>query len=132
MDTPLPARSRTWAFLPTACAIHCVLTPLLVAVLPIMQFGEVVEPGFLAVSVLIGAVESRSGYRVHNRLAVALMVFAGVLVWLGSLLGLFLPWLPEPVTSAAGGLTIAAALYWNGRLRHTKECKTECSCPAPH
>ena len=132
MDTRLESRSRAWALLPTACAIHCILTPLLVAALPIMQFGDVVEPAFLALSLVIGTVEARSGFRVHGRLAVGVAVLIGALVWSASLSGLLLPWLPEPITSASGGLMIAAALYWNGQLRHRLECATDCSCPAPH
>ncbi len=132
MNTSAEPRSRSWAFLPAACAIHCVLTPIFVAVLPIMQFGEVIEPGLLAVSMVIGAVEARSGLRVHGRWAVGVAVALGASIWSASLLGAFLPSIPEPLSSAVGGLTIAAALFWNGQLRHKRECAEECSCPVPH
>lgn len=97
-----------------------------------MQFGEVIEPVFLAISVVIGVVETRSGMRIHGTWQVGAAVVVGAAVWTASLIGVFLPWVPEPITSAAGGLTIAAALFWNGQLRHERECATECSCPAPH
>lgn len=126
------ARSSAWALLPTACAIHCILTPLLVAVLPVMQFAHVAEPGLLAVSAVIAGVETRSGHRVHGVWVVTGLALVGAAIWALSIAEVFLAWAPEPLTSAAGGLTIAAALFWNGRLRHRKECATECSCPAPH
>ena len=130
--TSTSRRSKVWALLPTACAIHCLLAPVLVAALPLIHIGEVIEPFLLAISVVIGGLESRSGFRVHRRWQVGAVVVLGASVWAASLMGLFLPWAPEPFTSAAGGLLVAAALFWNGRLRHALECAQECSCPAPH
>lgn len=132
MDTSLSNRSRVWALLPTACAIHCILTPVFVAALPMLRFGETIEPMLMVFSVFIGAWEASNGHRVHKRWTVGALVMLGGIIWAGSIAGRFEEMFPEAFTSAAGGILVALALFWNGHLRHQVECKDDCACPAPH
>lgn len=125
-------RSKAWALLPTACAIHCLVTPIAVAILPFFGWLDTIEPALFGISAVIGATEARSGTQVHGRMAVWIPVVLGIFLWGAELAEVVeAPWL-ETGMAVAGGLLIAGGLFWNGRLRHRVECARECACPAPH
>jgi len=112
--------------------VHCLVTPVIVAVLPLFGWFEALEPALFALSGGIGLWEARSGARVHGRAIVWLPVLLGIASWVGALLvhG-HNPWI-EGALAALGGILVGGALFWNGRLRHRIECATQCACPAPH
>ena len=134
--TPTDARVRTtpqWVatWLPAACAVHCVLTPVLVGLFPALALSHRWEGVLLASSLALAQWPLRSGSRLHGDRRVRALVFAGAALWAASILGLFAP-LPETLVSPISGLTMAAALVWNGRLIHRARCRTTCGCPLPH
>lgn len=127
-----PGPVHGWAgLLPTLCAMHCLVTPALIAVFPFVHFLETVEPVLYAASLVLASWAVGSGFRRHRNPAVWLPTLAGALIWGASIAGFLQP-LPESVTDVAGGLLLAAGVFWSGRLRHRSVCDAQCSCPAPH
>ena len=65
-----------------ACLLHCLFTPLLVSVLPLFGLGLLAGGGFHAVFavgvMLAAAVALIPGFRVHRRVSVPALGFAGV------------------------------------------------------
>lgn len=120
-------RSKVLSLLPLVCAVHCVLTPALVALMPAAGPTPAVEWLLLAASVAVAIRGLRRGARFYRRSVVWAVSGLGAAIWTLSLLGVFEP-LPEPITSALGGLTLAAGLFWNGRLSHRRGCR-DCGCP---
>ena len=113
--------------LPTICAVHCLVTPLLASTLPFFAATHALEGWLLAVSAVLTVAALATSWRLHGRWAVLWMTVAGFAVWGLSVAGLLAP-LPEAATSPMGGLLVAGALFWNGRLRHQAACGP-CSCP---
>lgn len=134
-DSPVaatPSAGHTWAtVLPTLCAIHCLVTPALIALFPFMHFLKSVEPVLFSVSLVLAGWAVGSGYRRHRDVRVWIPTVVGAVVWGTSIAGFLSP-LPEGLTDVAGGLLLAAGVYWSGQLRHRSVCNTDCSCPAPH
>ncbi len=64
------------------CAVHCIATGMLVAVLPLLGasalLGETVERGFLAVAVVMGTFSIGVGLRAHRQRAPAVLLLAGL------------------------------------------------------
>jgi MerC mercury resistance protein len=116
-----------WAtLLPAACAIHCTITPLLAVALPVLALSHKLEWLLLASAVVLAGISLRITWPTHRRVGVLVMAFSGLAVWAAAVLGWLAP-LPEPVMSPLGGLTLAGALFWNGRLRHEAACN-DCGC----
>lgn len=120
-------RSSLLALLPFMCAVHCVVTPVLVAFVPVLGVSSWAEWCLLAISVAAAMFALGRGTRSHRNGIVRVLAGNGVAIWALSLLGVFEP-MPETLTSPVGGLVLAAALFWNGRLSHRHECG-ECGCP---
>lgn len=114
--------------LPTICAVHCVVAPVLVSTLPFVAATHALEGWLLAASAALAVASLATSWRLHGRRAVWLIAAAGFAVWITSVAGWLEP-LPEAATSPLGGLLVAGALFWNGRLRHQAACGP-CSCPA--
>ena len=114
--------------LPTICAVHCLVTPVLVSVLPFFAATHAFENWLLAASALLAVASLATSWRLHGRSAVWLVAAVGFGVWSTSVAGWLEP-LPEAVMSPVGGLLVASALFWNGRLRHQAACGS-CACPA--
>lgn len=117
-----PGRASGLAgFAAAACGVHCLLTPALLVLAPALALPEAAEGWLLLVTVVVGGGIVLSGCRVHRRAAVSLVLLVGAGVWAASLQGWLSP-LPEAVTSPAGSLTAASALFWNARLLHRCGC----------
>lgn len=116
------ARRIDWATaLPAACAVHCALTPLAVLALPFVAISVKAEAVLLGLAIVLASVSFAATWGSHARVSVLGLAALGALIWALSLVGLFEP-LPETVTDGIGGLVLAAALFWNGRLRHESVC----------
>jgi MerC mercury resistance protein len=120
-------RPFDWAtVLPAACAIHCTVTPLLAVSLPVLALSHRLEWLLLASAVVLAGFSLRITWPTHRRMGVLFLAGFGLLMWGTALLGWLEP-LPEPLMSPLGGLTMAGALLWNGRLRHKAACN-DCGC----
>lgn len=123
------SRVGRWAqWLSIGCAIHCMAMPLLVAVLPIIGMGflldERVETVVVLASLGLGAVSLYWGFRSHRNVSVlAVLGAAGVLILAGRLaVGTQL----ETALTVAGVLILAAGQFLNRRLSRS------CGCGCAH
>jgi hypothetical protein len=131
----MPARALRHslaAAAPLLCAIHCVATPLLVAVLPAFAMGHTAELTMFAVTVVLATWAVRSGTVVHRHPGPALVAGLGVSSWGGQLFDA-LPTFGGELGIALAALFTAAGLVWNARLRHSAsaECCDCVSCGHP-
>jgi hypothetical protein len=105
----------------TLCAVHCVLTPILAAAVPVIAVARSVEWWALAVTVGIGGGVTFLGPTWKDR-RVATLLTVGALIWLLSLLEIFEP-LPEWLTSSGGALVFASGMLLSAKLCRTGECE---------
>lgn len=106
------------------CALHCALTPALLAAIPSLGlskwFGRGFEIGFVSFVTALGLFSLLWGYRRHRAFrALALLLLGLVTLWAG----VWVPLLHEPpvihaVVMTVGGLLVSAAHIWNLRLNH--------------
>ena len=125
----MPARAirhSLAAAAPLLCAIHCVATPLLVAVMPAFAMGHTAEVVMLAASVVLVGWATWSGTLVHRHVGPALVAGLGLSLWGGQLFGA-LPAVGGELGIALAALLTAAGLMWNARLRHSAT-EIGCSC----
>lgn len=118
------------AIVPLLCVVHCLATPLLVVVAPVLAVSESLEWAGLVLAAAVGVYAGVAGVRVHGRWLVWLPMLAGLGLWTMGLLG-WVPGAPEWATTAVGAGALAAALIWEGRLRHRVECPA-CGSGAAH
>jgi hypothetical protein len=112
---------HSWALAaPLVCAIHCISAPLVVALLPAVAPSETTEWVLLAVAVVFGVWVLSQGTRQHGRVVLWIPATAGLMVWAMSLAALFEP-LPEVVTTVAGSLLVAGAIYGNAHWSRNSE-----------
>lgn len=114
------------AVLGFACAIHCILVPLALGVLPALGLGFLADEGvdhtIVGVATVFAAIAAFIGWRTHHERRI-------VLAFAGSIGLLFLAHaagehsLGARMISVAGGLGLAAAHLWNTRRSRT------CSLP---
>ena len=116
----LASGSRLAAFAAACCGLHCALTPFLVAMAPALALSEGVERVVWVGTVFLGAVILVLGPARKNA-AVVLAFVGGCALWAASLAGWLEP-LPEPVTSAAGSLTLAGALVQSAHICQAGAC----------
>ena len=114
----LASGSRLTACAAAWCSLHCALTPFLIVVAPALALTESVERGVWVGNVFLGAVMLALGPARRNA-AVVLTFAGGAALWAASLAGWLEP-LPETVTSAAGSLALAGALW-----RSARECEAD-------
>lgn len=115
---------RATAFLSAACAIHCLLMPLVIALLPLVGTSGVVLGGtteaLLSSLVLVsGSATLLLGYRRHRDGRVAALISACLVLylvghahegaWFGSAL------------AVVAGLGLAGASFWSARLGHAHD-----------
>lgn len=100
---------------PLLCAVHCLVTPILITVAPILAPGGWAEWSLLALTAAGGTIALGAGARTHGDLRSAGLVAVGLLVWIASLLHVFHP-LAGELTTAAAASTVALGLIWNSRL----------------
>ena len=116
---PSAVPPRSWVpALPILCAVHCLVTPVVLAASPLLALGAGVEWSLLGLTVFLGALALATGLRAHGSRLPALLIVSGIAVWAGSLLGV--PGsVPEDVTTPVSALVAATGLVWNARLsRH--------------
>jgi hypothetical protein len=117
---------RITGFLSAACAVHCLLMPLVIASLPLVGTSGVALSGTteLALSGLVlvsGTASLVLGYRRHRDLRVA--------AFIGACLALYLighareaAWYGTAL-SVVAGLGLAAASFWSARLGHMHDAQ---------
>lgn len=135
------ALDRLGASLSFACAIHCALQPLLLALLPLIGLGflldERLESIFLACSILLASATVISGWRHHRQpQALPLLGAAVVLIIASRLPGLAFAEVPLAVSGALG--IMSAHLYnlrlhrrMHGEHRHADHAQAHVACEAP-
>ncbi len=116
-------RHSVSAVAPFLCAIHCVLTPLLVAVVPSLGHHPTVEYTLFGATTLLAIWALRGGWRIHGDPRPALASALGLALWGGALAVGH----SEFLVGGAALLT-ASGLLWNGRRRHLAE---DVACPCP-
>ena len=116
----LASGSRLTACAAAWCGLHCALTPFLVAVAPALALSEGVERAVWVGTVLLGAAMLVLGPARTNA-AVILGFAGGTALWGASLAGWLEP-LSETVTSAAGSLILAGALFQSARVCQAGAC----------
>lgn len=127
MLDPFVRRPLAWASAaPLLCALHCIATPLVVLTAPSFAPDPRAEAALLIGTAVVSVVASAVGVREHGGGAVLIPVLTGLLLWVFSLRGAFLP-LPEGATTALASLLVAGGLLWNARRRHRAVCP-ECGC----
>lgn len=127
------AAGMTASFL---CVMHCVASPVIAMVVPVIALNEGATHGVLALAVLsFGLLALVPGYRRHGRHVLIALGALGVLLIWGSML------LPESLASEtletgltmAGGVIMVVAHLYNIRLcracRHCSGDSVTDSCP---
>jgi len=101
------------------CALHCLLTPLLLASVPAFatSFGdmEFLHPLFIMLALPIAIISMRSGVKVHARRMPAILVTAGLALMVSALAFEEIRWLEASITSL-GSLCVLIAHLSNNRL----------------
>lgn len=126
MTVPLRRRllDRLGAYGSLACAVHCALLPVLIALLPSLGLaflaGDSFERGFVIFATLLGLFSVVWGYRRHGAVrALGLLVPGLVLLWAGALYPpLHESLLLHAIAMTAGGTLVALAHLANLRLNH--------------
>lgn len=106
---------------PIACMIHCLATPLLLALAPSLAENRALEAGLVGIATVVGIVTLYRGVRLHHRWEVVIPFVTGVAIWGYTLLSPAPP-LPEPVLMVGAGLFVAGAMFRDHRLRPGLEC----------
>jgi MerC mercury resistance protein len=122
------------SFLSITCALHCLLTPLLVASVSLGALGwlagEGAEVTLLSAAATLAVVVLGWGWRSHRRLeSLGLFAVALILVSAGRFL---VPEAAETPMVVAGGLSIALAHVLNARLcRSCTRCRIAAGADPP-
>ncbi|MCC6952704.1 MAG: MerC domain-containing protein [Deltaproteobacteria bacterium] len=119
---------RIGAGVSIACAVHCILTPLLVGVLPLGSLAfhdhRELETVFICVSFLLATFSLSLGYRIHRRGSLFILFVLSIGLMLLS--RLFVHSVNETVLLVLGATGIAACHITNRRLcASCPECSGE-------
>lgn len=106
--------SKVGPWVSIACAIHCMVSPILLAVLPIVPASEPIELALIGVSVAIGMITLLAGYREHRKARV-LGLLALSLAFLGA--RFFVDERFETASVVTGAMLMAIAQFMNVRLQ---------------
>ena len=115
-----------------ACAIHCLASPILVALLPSIvatQFeGETFHILMVAVVLPVSAYALTMGCRQHQRYGLLVLGGFGVMLLVAALVvgEALLGGQGETILTLLGGAMIALGHFWNFRL-----CRQHANCPCP-
>lgn len=112
----------------TACAVHCLLTPLVIGLLPLLGIGFLAADWFEDIAVIsaisLGVISMIHGYHHHRRFRVVGILVAGViLLATGRWIAADMSQVAETSLVVAGGLAVASAHWVNRRL-----CQTCTAC----
>lgn len=70
------------------CAIHCLMMPFLVVLLPVLGTGWLassnLEWGMIAIAATLGALSTARGFRIHNKRVTLILFFTGITLLLYS------------------------------------------------
>lgn len=129
---------RIGAYSAIACAIHCALLPVAIALLPslgVAVFGsEGFELGFVVFASLLGLASLVWGYRRHRAIRALSLLVPGLLVLWAAVLytPLHQSLVPHAVAMTFGGTLIGLAHIANLRLNHGHVHDATCAhSPAP-
>ena len=120
MDTPdeisaLNRVDRIGTYLSFACAIHCALTPLAVALLPFLALKsashEIIHKGVILVSVILAVGGFCWGVRRHKDWRLLLLIGSGIVLLAFSQFGSYV----HAEMVASGGALCLAASHWINR-----------------
>lgn len=116
----------------TACAVHCLLTPLVLGMLPLLGIGFLAADWFENAAVIgaiaLGVISMIHGYLHHRRFRVVGLLMSGIILLLaGRWLVGDAHQLAETGLVVAGGLAVARAHWVNRRL-----CQTCTACHGAH
>jgi hypothetical protein len=118
---------ETWATAaPLLCAVHCLATPLVVALAPRLAGSEEHERAAVGASLVLAVLTTALGMRAHGRGSPLALVGAGALLWAATLLALPVP---EEAATLGATLLMAGGALRGARLRHRAAC-ARCGCPA--
>lgn len=115
---------RLTGFLSAACAVHCLLTPLVVAALPLVgssgaALGGETELMLSALVLISGTATLVLGYRRHRDLRSVALIGACLLLYLAGH-AREATWYGTAL-SVVAGLGLAAASFWSARLGHSHD-----------
>lgn len=127
-------RLSSWAAIVTSvCAVHCLATPFMVGVLPLVGLSFFANPWFEWTMVAIAAVMGSIGFglsyfRLHYDPRPFIVFVAGLLVLMSA--HVFF----EAYALVHGAVVIAGAviIYWAGRMNHARVHACERCHPHPH
>lgn len=130
LNQPLESNfGKVGAWLSLACAVHCVVEPIVLPLLPlagiILPVSRTMEISLIGASILLALWNFSRGFLAHENgrlfiiLAVAL-VFIGGGIFVGMREDINHFW--EPAFVASGALILASGQFWNRRLH--KNCKS--------
>lgn len=110
-----------------ACAVHCMLMPFVITLLPLLGLGLLahteVEMSLVVVSVSLASISLCWGTRIHKKRRVLFLILAAIfLFWMA---GFEAHGLQEGLFFAFGGICLALGHYINSRL--CRSCKDCCS-----
>lgn len=106
------------------CAVHCALTPVLLAAIPSLGLsiwlGDSIERGFVVFVTVVGLFSLMWGYRRHRAFrALTLLLLGLALLWAGLLYApLHESVVPHAVVMTLGGAFVGLAHIVNLRLNH--------------
>lgn len=134
MSIPLRRRllDRLGAYGSLACAAHCALLPVVIALLPSLGLASLAsdtfERGFVVFATLLGLFSVVWGYRRHRAVrALGLLVPGLALLWTGALYPpLHESLLSHAVAMTTGGTLVALAHVANLRLNHRHVHSANC------
>lgn len=114
-------RVGVWASV--ACAVHCALLPVALALVPTLGLGAFalvdIDQAFVVFATVLGVTTLTLGYRRHRGFAAWALLLAGLaLVWANTFTALHDHSVWHAVMMTGGGLLIAAAHLMNLRLSH--------------
>ena len=97
-----------------ACAIHCMISPIILGMLPMVHLSDAIETSLIAFSILIGVLTLGAGYREHRRARVLVLLALSIAFLIGKY-GVREA-LETPMV-VAGELLMAGAQFLNLRLQ---------------
>ena len=111
------------------CAIHCLITPILLTMIPISSVpflqDEYFHPAMVIVMAFIVTIALRKGFTQHRNFRVLVLAFIGMLLLFVSAFNLnhLLNETNERLLTLLGGLMISICHAWNWKLiRPCREC----------
>jgi hypothetical protein len=125
MALPAVSRLATWSVAaPLVCAVHCLVTPVVVVVLPVARVADGADGWLFAGTAIVAVAAGHAGARRHRCGWVWVPLLAGLATWAAALTGLGPP-AGESWVVTAGALSVAVGLVWNLRLQRRP---ARCGC----